>query len=88
MMPTSFPESNLALSAPDGVPDEICGPLSVWSGRRQDGLPCVVSCYKLTADEVEEFARTGRVWVMVLGETMPPISVLAVTPFIQGQSDG
>lgn len=85
--PTSFDESNAVLGRPDGVTDEQCGPLSIAYARQPDGIPNVVSCWKLTREELDEINRTGRVWIGVLGEGMPAIWVSGVSPFVP-QLDG
>ena len=85
MVPTSFDESNMVLNRPPDMTDEQCGPLSVWVGNVTgpvgDVQPTVVSCYKLTADELEEIRRTGRIWLGVLGNTMPPVWLTTHSPF-------
>jgi hypothetical protein len=54
------------------------GPLNVWAGRAVDGSPRIISCFKLTAEDLAEIQRTGRVWLIVHGGAMPPV---ALTPF-------
>lgn len=70
MVPTSFSESNLVLSRPPDMTAEQCEPLSVFADGKQ-----VISCWKLTADELKEFQRTGRIWLVVFGETMPAVAL-------------
>ncbi len=65
--------------------------LSVWVGYAGDGspnddnppspVPMVISCWKLTREELAEVNRTGRIWMMILGTSMPPTRLLGVTPF-------
>jgi hypothetical protein len=81
MEPSSFYESNGVLDRPSGSTEEQCGPLSVWRGPHPNGLPLVISCWKLTKEELEEINRTGRVWLWVCGTTMPPVILTATTPF-------
>lgn len=76
MIPTSFNESNHVLGRPPGMTHDQCEPLAVFVDGQH-----VVSCWKLTAEEAAEFARTGRIWLMVWGVTMPPVAVLATSPF-------
>jgi hypothetical protein len=75
MIPASFDESNHVLGTPPSMTDEQCDPLSVFVDGNY-----VVSCWKLTADELEEFKRTGRIWLMVVGPTMPPVILTAIKP--------
>jgi hypothetical protein len=77
----SFEESNVVLGRPQSMTDEQCGPLSVWRGVCADGVPRVISCFKLTKDELEQINRTGRVWLFVIGETMPPVALQTAHPW-------
>ena len=81
MVPTSFDQSNLVLNPPPGVSPEQCAPLSVWRGPLNTGEGVVISCWKLTLDEVDELLRTGRIWLICWGETMPPVALSAKSPF-------
>jgi len=82
MIPTSFTESNCVLDKPDGTTYDECQVLSVWRGTSIDGVPLVISCWKLTKEELAEINETGRVWLTILGETMPPAAVEVKSPFI------
>jgi hypothetical protein len=63
-----------------------CDPLSIANVVcRLSGMQIVVSCWKLTSDELDEFNRTGRVWLLVYGKTMPPVALSANNPFFKGQ---
>lgn len=78
--PTSFDESNEFLDAPPGMHDCV-GPLSVLRMKYPDGMPVVVSCFKVTAEELAEINKTGRIWLGVLGVTMPPAFLAGIKPF-------
>ena len=84
MVPTSFAESNGVLDAPKGM-EKDCDPLSV-AFAQIGSMPCVVSCWKLTADELAEINRTGRVWLLIAGKTMPPVVLTTEKPFHQEQT--
>lgn len=89
MIATSFDESTHALGRPHGMSEEECDPLCVCSTVTSDGHPIVISCWKMTHDEMAEFQRTGRVWLIVLGHTMPPVSLTSIKPFLaNGRSTG
>ena len=81
MIPTSFDESNGVLDKPPGMTYDECEVLSVWRGESSDGVPLVVSQWKPTREELDEINRTGRVWLIVLGHTMPPASLDGNSPF-------
>jgi len=78
MIPTAFNEENGVLDGPPGMSE--CEPLSVWRGE-QNNQPLVISCWKLTNEELEEINKTGRVWLYVCGQTMPPVSLQIKHPF-------
>lgn len=79
--PTSFDESNAVLSRPVGTTDDECGPLSICRTNLKDGNPVVISCWKFTKEEIEEIVKTGRVWLMLWGVTMPPAFISGQKPF-------
>jgi hypothetical protein len=81
MIPTSFDESNHVLDKPKDMAREQCDALSVFVGQTQDGLPVVISCWKLTKEELEQINKTGRVWLWVYGAGMPPVSLTVENPF-------
>lgn len=81
MWPASFPESNVALSKPKDMTDEECTPLSVFRGYDTEGTPVLISCWKLTKEEMEEISKTGRVWLCIYGHGMPPVALGTTDPF-------
>jgi hypothetical protein len=81
MIATGFAEENTVLSKPPELTADECDALSVWCGSLQNGEAAVISCWKVTAEELDAIIRTGRVWVIVLGETMPPILPTGLSPF-------
>lgn len=76
MIPTSFDESNGYLDRPPDMTDDECGPLSVFRDSQY-----VISCWKLTVEELETLTRTGRVWLWIVGQSMPPVSLTVDSPF-------
>ncbi|HEX8658318.1 MAG TPA: hypothetical protein VF690_12320, partial [Hymenobacter sp.] len=82
-----FPEANDVLKAAPGT-EEYVSDLPIF---RQPLLgqqlkpghpPCVVSCFKLSAEELAEVARTGLLYLQVLGPTHPPVSISGLSPFV------
>lgn len=84
MMASAFDEENTVLDPPPGVDPDDVSVLSVYRGAMPDGRPVVISCWKPTAEEWDEMRRTGRIWVVILGENMPPISPTGYYPFAGG----
>ena len=80
MTSTSFKESNHVLDTPKGSQIN-CDALSVFVGQTDDQTPVVVSCWKLTKDEIDDLLKTGRLWCIIVGQTMPPITLTTVNPF-------
>lgn len=77
----AFDEENGVLDPPHGVSLGECSPLPVWRGPLENGNLVVISCWKLTEEEMEEVKRTGRVWLLVWGSTMPPVYPTGRSPF-------
>lgn len=76
MFAVDFPERNKILLKPDGVSDAECSSLYAY-----DTGEAFVSCWKLTPEEVLEIARTGTVWLWVLGQRHPPVTLEVANPF-------
>lgn len=73
MIACSFDEANCVLDKPLNMTYDQCEVLSVCKAVCPEGTPVVISCWKLTEKEKQEIAKSGRVWVVVLGDTMPPL---------------
>lgn len=84
---SSFAESNAVLGKPDGYTDAQCEAASVFLGVRSDNIPIVVTCWKPTQAELDEIQRTGRVWCIVHGLTMPPVELSGFSPFAEAADD-
>ena len=80
MVPTSFSEANWVLDPPEDLDSETCESLSVMKAETEGGYPIIISCWKLTKEELEWINQTGRVWLTVMGETMPPVELRAACP--------
>lgn len=81
MIATAFDEENSVLDPPPGMTVDDVHCLSVFRGKMENGIPVVVSCWKPDAEEWEEMRRTGRVWLMVMVETMPPVAMVGHNPW-------
>lgn len=76
-----FEEANTSLGPPAGMTEDQVHTLRVFRGADTSGQPVVISCFKLAAEELAEVNRTGRVWLGVLGTSMPPVWVFGTKPF-------
>ncbi len=73
MEPMKFDESNKDLLKPQGMTDEECGSLPVWT----NGKECI-SCWKMNWRERLSALCFGKIWLSVLsGQTQPPVSLMA-----------
>jgi len=73
MEPTDFPQANRNLLKPEGMTDEECSSLPVFS----DGEICL-SAWKLSLRERLSALLFGRIWLYVLsGSTQPPVALQA-----------
>lgn len=71
MKPISFPMANRNLLKPDGMTDEQCGSLPVWTNEQ-----VCVSLWKPTLRERLSILLFGRVWLTVhSGRTQPPVAM-------------
>lgn len=79
----SFDESNMALSPPEGVSEDEVYSLSVLKTiilSNNEPQPVVISCWKVSQEELDEIIRTKRIWLLVMGKTMPPVCVEGIKP--------
>lgn len=81
MLPCDFPQRNHVFEKPKNMTDEQCFELPVFVGRNPEGFPCIISCWRLSKEDLDEINRTGVVWLNVISNTQPPVSVTVETPF-------
>ena len=81
MLPITFKEMNFVLEKPPEMTDEQCMSLPVYRGRDADGFPIIVSCWKLSYEDLQLIQQTGCVYLTVSGTGMPPVSLHVETPF-------
>ena len=79
--PIGFAEASGILERPPSMSAEECISLEVF----RDGK-YVVSRWQLTDEDLEELKRNGgKVYLMILGVTMPPACVGVKSPFAKGE---
>lgn len=71
-----FPESNWTMGPPEGMTEDQVKPLAVHKSPGQ-----FVSKWQLTPAEQAEVAKTGVVWVFIIGSAHPPIYIDGTYPF-------
>lgn len=71
MKSTKFKDANKILLKPEGMIDEECSELTIWT----DGKECV-SCWQMSWKEKIFALIYGRVWLYVLsGSTQPSVAL-------------
>lgn len=83
MIATAFNEDNIVLHPPEGVSSDEVQALSAFRGINSKGVPVIVSCWKVTDEELQSIIEHRKVWLVIAGNTMPPASVEGISPFIQ-----
>ncbi|MDH3232222.1 MAG: DUF2203 domain-containing protein [Alphaproteobacteria bacterium] len=69
------------MTAPDSMTPDQCVDLPVFRDGRQ-----IISCWRLTEDELAQIAETGCVWLSVLGIGTPPVCIMGHSPVtVDGQ---
>jgi hypothetical protein len=86
MLPIDFPERNFVFGKPKEMTDEQCMSLPVWKGDTliDDAgkvYPCIISCWKLSKEDLDEIHRTGKIWLSINAEGMPPFMLFTEDPF-------
>jgi len=79
-----FPQANSSLGAP--TPEDAAAgtvyslPIHRW--RDLDGVPQVMSCWKLSESELKAVNESGGlIWFNCWGMTHPPMVILGENPF-------
>ncbi len=73
--PQNFPQANFTWDTPQGEDPAKVEPLRVYRDGSHN-----LSCWRLSAEELAEINRTGRVWLWVMGRHSP-VSVTGTDPF-------
>lgn len=77
--PASFEQSNAVFGPPIGKSEEEVASLSAAIIQWGD-VPAVLSCWKPTEEQLEAIRRTGRLWLAIMGGTMPPVCLCSENP--------
>jgi len=86
MEPVNFEHANKNLLKPQGMTDEECGSLPVYT----DGKECI-SLWKMTWRERFSALFFGKVWLFIYsGFTQPPVALMACREIfgeVKGKAD-
>jgi hypothetical protein len=89
MLPVDFPERNFVYQKPKDWTDEQCSDLPVWKGDAPiddegNKAPVIISCWRLSKEDLEETQRTGLIYLSISGAGMPPVALFTENPFNNG----
>jgi len=79
--PTDFEGANKVFHPPEGMEDR-CSDLTVFQDKTS-----VISCWKLSEEELAEVNRTGVVWLRVHGQGTPPVKVSGHSLVLIGKNE-
>lgn len=82
MVPTAFDGENLVLDKPPTMSADECGAISMRRDVTPSGMPIMISCWKITKEELEILAKTGRIWLTICGNLVPPVRLTVERPFV------
>ena len=57
-----------------------------WGGSDLPALKTdrhIISCWKMTEKEKEEFMKTGKIYLSIMGDIQPPVSLYVDRPYIR-----
>ena len=75
--PSNFPQSNFTWKGwPADEDREEVLDLPAYRDENQ-----TISCWALTADELAEVQKTGKVWLHIVGAGHPPVAVMGTDPW-------
>lgn len=72
MNPVYFEDANCVFSGPG------CGDLPALKTENH-----IISCWKMTEIEKEEFLKTGKIYLSIMGNRQPPVSLYVDRPYIR-----
>ena len=81
MNPVKFEQANVLMERPPHLTAEQCADLPVCITKNTDNLPVVISCWQITEAELKQLKKTRRLYLGVMGVTMPPVFIDTESPF-------
>lgn len=77
--PSSFDGAEAVFGPPQGMTEDevhsLCAARVMWGDD-----PAIVTCWKPTRDQLDAISESGRVWLIVFGDGMPPVAVASENP--------
>lgn len=79
MHPSSFDEADAVFGPPQGMSEGEVFSLCAARIRWGDEI-AVLTCWKPTQAQLDRIRETGRVWLSVMGHSMPPVALTSEKP--------
>ncbi len=76
-----FVESNFTFNKPADMTDEQCSSLRVFKGQDSEGMPVIISKWKLNPEDLKLLNETGEIYLTICGNGMPPVGLSVESPF-------
>lgn len=77
-----FKFRNRTFIAPPDVTQADIRELPAYSGEDENGYPNIVSCWKMTSEELKTINENGGIiYLGVMGNSMPPVWITPDDPF-------
>lgn len=73
--PVGFEQANFEFRAPENMTPEQCADLPAFVSDGQ-----IISCWRLSETELTIIAKTGVLWLSIIGMAMPPVALAATGP--------
>lgn len=81
MVPIKFKGANHTFSGPVGDNGEIAKLPVLAIAAHNNQRACLVSCWELSMEELATINKTGLIWLKVMGDKTPPLSLTTFQPF-------
>jgi hypothetical protein len=81
MNAVKFEQANVLMKRPPNMTEEQCADVPVCVTKGQSGIPVVISCWQLTEADIKQLRKTRRLYLGVMGTTMPPVFLDPESPF-------
>jgi hypothetical protein len=82
VVPASFDGADIVFDRPSNMSRDECEAISgkiVLVGKAE--IPAIVTCWKLTTEEIAHLVKGGRLWILTTGDKLWPIRPTTEKPF-------
>ncbi len=73
MLPVDFPDANITLNKPASWKDEDCLPMRAYKGLDRSGLPCIITVWLPSLEDVQAINEGRPIIMKTIGETIAPV---------------